>query len=404
MLTTTWLQQQCAGVVNAQASQVWIAYSGGVDSHVLLHLAQKTFSNVRAIHINDQLSDHANTWQQHCVQVCMQLNVPLDCVTAKVDCNSNIENAARVARRQAWQNMLGEKDVLLLAHHADDQAETILYRLLRGTGPHGLVGMRALTKLGAAQIWRPLLNISKQQITDYAMQHQLKWISDEANADTKFDRNFLRQKIMPMLQQRWPAVANNLNRTGHLTAQLISAASPALEQKLQSIKIGAQLDLNLWQNLPLLWRVETLRAWLKEHAVVLSYKQLQTIMREVIAARDDAQPEFKCLGRVIRRAQHKLFVLPNAPKDIENFVHEWDFKSAVTLPNGKSLTPQDLPPQFAHKFAAQLLTVKLGAHGRKAKKIFQQYSIPPWERNNYPLVFAGMRLVSIVGLWNSSRA
>lgn len=400
---------------------IYVAYSGGVDSHVLLHLAKQAFPDVKAIHINHAVDTEDHKTQQHCEMICAQLNIPLRCiqVALNIKTDQSIETAARNARRTAWQEMLGEDDLLLLAHHADDQAETILFRLLRGTGPRGLTGMRMASKIGVVKVLRPLLNTSKQEILNYAARHNLQWIEDLTNKDLNITRNYLRQQIMPLLQQRWPAAVANINRAGELSQQLMQGIEPFLNEKLEKICHPGQdaqrhsswdlsnesLDLKQFLQESLFWQQELLRAWLKRFDLIPSAKLLQLIFTQVIAARHDAQPQLQLADKLIKRSNNKLFVVENTVPNTLNFNVTWDLTQDLQLPDGRCLTTKQVfsSQEQIKQFADQQVTVRMGVLGRKAKKVFQQHQIPPWERASFPLVFVNDRLVSVVGLWNTPR-
>lgn len=407
MLDVAWLSARYVAL-NHKFSNVWIAYSGGVDSHVLLHLAQQYFPNLRAIHINHNVNDEDQLFARHCKQTCANLNIPLECVNVNVQIAPGLsfETAARQARREAWKNILGENDLLLLAHHAEDQAETILYRLLRGTGPHGLTGMRERSKLDKAYIWRPLLNISKQEILSYAKMYSLKWMQDITNTNNTYDRNYLRNNVMPILLQRWPTAMQNINRAGLLANQLLMSMQPMLMEKLHATTNQDQtLNLSILSTESQAWQIEILRAWLAKHQIVASLKKLTIILNEVIGARKDAVPELLLCRKIIKRSNNKLFILDINEQENKQYELHWDAKSDLQLPCGKCLKPSDISTQesFINKIAALSITVRKGTLGRKAKKIFQQHAIPPWQRSDYPLLFANGRLISIVGLWCSNR-
>lgn len=406
MLDTGWFKDSCKHITNNK--NIWVAYSGGVDSHVLLKLASLAFPKVHAVHINHGLSSNANIWQRHCETVCVGLNIKLHCITvnAKPKAKQSPEDAARIARRAAWQNLLTSEDILLLAHHADDQAETILYRLFRGTGPKGLSGMALQSKLGAVSLFRPLLAISKQDILKYAAQNKLKYISDESNIDNKYDRNYIRNQLLPHITQRWPAAVANINRAGKLNLQLLDCVKPVVQEKLISVLGNNNRELNLikLQECSEIWRTEILRAWLQLANINPSFKQINLIKQQVIAAKIDANPRLNLDSVSVRRSNNKLYILTPVPT-AELFEAVWDLNQVLTLPGGAELTTQQISaqPEFINKLHTQQVTVKLGAHGSKAKKIFQQFAIPAWERYKYPLVFANGRLVAIVGLWVNAR-
>lgn len=400
-------EQQIVAIKNKH-SKVWVAYSGGVDSHVLLNIARQCFNNIHAIHINHQQSEADDIWQAHCIQICAQLNIPLHCVSVNLQqfAAQSMELAARNARRQVWQQTLNAGDLLLLAHHADDQAETILYRMLRGTGPRGLVGMRECSKLGNISLMRPLLSFTKQEILQYAQAAKLQWLEDHSNANLAMDRNFLRQQVMPLLQTRWPRVTKNINRNGTICKQLLQNLDPHLQAALESMVGVDDRALNLLQlkQHNLQWQLELLRAWLILHDLYPSAKHLHLLLQEVIGARQDAQPQLQIGSKFIKRAQNKLYVTISKKTENLPYTLAWNIAQPLALPNGQSIVAEQMfDQQQISTLTTHAITVHVGTIGHKAKKVFQQHAIPPWERHKFPLVFADQRLVGIVGLWSSSR-
>jgi len=310
--------------VDNNYKKIWVGYSGGVDSHVLLHKIRNTHKNVHAVHINHQLSSNADAWQQHCADVCKKLEVTFTSI--KVDATpkkgQSPEDAAREARYGAWQDIVQEDEILCTAHHADDQVETILFRLFRGTGPKGLTGIASKVNINGINIERPILNLSKEQILEYANDNKLEWITDESNSCNDFDRNFIRNELLAKIKQRWPAVVGNIVRTGELCSELV------LNLETEDV-----LDLKFWQK-------EKIRAWLLSNGINPSVLQVETIINEVVNARQDAQPKYMLGSKVVRRFASKLYLLD---KEVAE---------------------------------------STSAHGKKAKKRFQEQGIPPWERGN----------------------
>lgn len=405
MINAAWL---LASSIITPQQNVWVAYSGGVDSHVLLDLARQCFNNVHAIHINHNLSHDDIVWQQHCEAVCAAVKIPLRCITvdAKPKPSQSPEEASRLARRQAWREVLNKNDVLLVAHHADDQAETVLFRLLRGAGPKGLSGIKVISKVGQATLWRPLLGISKQQLLDYATFNNLNWLQDQSNTDDHYDRNYLRKHVVPLLLQRWPAAIANINRAAKLCGQLENFIAPQIMNVLASMTDKNQvLNLTLLRSYSPQWQQEILRLWLQQQDLHPSSQHVKMILQQVINARPDAMPEYTLADKVVRRSQERLYLLESSNRVQQEYSSSWNLQQALLLPNGVILNVADISNdlQFLDKLQQSNVTVRLGTHGRKAKKIFQQHGIPPWERSKYPLLFINDRLVSIVGVWCSAR-
>ncbi|MCB1775924.1 MAG: tRNA lysidine(34) synthetase TilS, partial [Candidatus Competibacteraceae bacterium] len=203
-----------------------IGYSGGVDSHVLLHVlatqqALGLARTVEAIYIDHGLHAVSAVWGEHCAAVCRDLNLPFRVL--KIDAGpmpgESPEAAARRARYAALAAELGPDSALLTAHHRDDQAETLLLQLLRGAGPHGLAAMPEAARLGEGWLLRPFLDVDRAELLVYARERRLCWIEDASNADTGFNRNYLRHQVLPVLRARWPAVNRTLSRSARLCAE-----------------------------------------------------------------------------------------------------------------------------------------------------------------------------------------
>ena len=200
-------------------AHIYIAYSGGLDSQVLLHItaayARKAGFDLTAMHMNYGLSPNANTWQGFCEGQCAALDIPLLCKTVDLDesATGNIEQRARNARYIWFELQLEEIDVLLTAHHQEDQAETLLLRMMRASGTRGLAGIPVSRALGKGHVLRPFLDVPRSDLRAYAEQKYLTWVEDESNFSSKFDRNYIRNDIIPMLLQRWPQASRQLSRS-----------------------------------------------------------------------------------------------------------------------------------------------------------------------------------------------
>ena len=198
------------------SKSIFIGYSGGPDSTALVHLLStlkaKQDLNLKAIHINHNLSKHSSTWENHCIETCSKLNVNLitKSIKIKVD-GGGLESASRRARYKVFEKILNRDDQLLLGHHSDDVAETLIMRLMRGTGPDGMEGPKLKRSLGQGVLVRPLLGVSKKDILDYLKKHNIDYIKDDSNLSSDFDRNYLRNEIFPMLEKKWNNFSNRVS-------------------------------------------------------------------------------------------------------------------------------------------------------------------------------------------------
>ncbi len=301
------------------AKRLWVAYSGGLDSHVLLDLSVRAFAEqldypVSALHIHHGIHPNADHWAQHCERICENFAIPLTVlwVDGNVVDGRSPEEVAREARFAAFENFLGKDDCLLLAHHEEDQAETILLRLFRGSGPLGLSGIPKKSRVGESELIRPLLAVSQETIKQYAKVRHLKWIEDDSNHNTRFDRNYLRHEIMPLLQRRWPRVVRSINRAGTLCFETASAVQVLAMQDLETVR-GEDAHCLSVSRLLLLEPVRrrgVLRFWLQDLGFTLpSRDHIERIDREMLKAKPGSRPRLKISSYEIRRTRDLLSVV-----------------------------------------------------------------------------------------------
>jgi len=393
-----------------------VAYSGGLDSHVLLHaLAQLRDGAIQpfhleALHIHHGVNEQADAWVEHCQSVCEKLRVP---ITVKhVNCDlqqASLENQLREARYQIFSDMLRDDDLLALAHHADDQSETLLLRMLRGTGPQGLTGMPVRRSLGAGSLIRPLLGFARADLEDYAQQHKLRWVEDGSNADTCFDRNFLRHKVMPQLAQRWPYYRSNFARNAQVAKDAQLSLDYFLERELlpQMAKHQRGLACAWLAGYAPALQVNLLRAWLKQCDLPLpGYRHLQQIMDEVVNVRLDAQPLVNWPGVEVRRFKDVVFAAKPLPSHDAGVVLCWNPEEALLLPGAGQLTAVAqmggglcVPPgarltvQFRQ--GGERCKVAGQAHSKLLKKLLNSLHLEPWLRDRLPLVYVDGELAAL---------
>lgn len=294
-------------------NRIFIGYSGGVDSHVLLHAcaALPEFkTKISAVYIHHGLQKEADDWVCHCEK--MAKNLGVEFLTLRVDAHSkrgeSPEEAARNARYDVLKNLLSENDVLLIAQHREDQLETVLLQLFRGSGLKGLAGMPEKMMFGKGLLLRPILNISKHEIITYALENQLLWVEDPSNQSTLYDRNFLRQEIIPKLKQRWQSLDKTVSRTANHCAQAQNLISEIAQTELTHV---LNEDNSLYIPNLLTYSLTKQQLILREWFAYLNLRMpsqdfLQRIIDEVIFAAIDRHPILHKNGVTVTRQKSKL--------------------------------------------------------------------------------------------------
>jgi tRNA(Ile)-lysidine synthase len=411
-----------------------VAFSGGADSSVLLSvLAQinKEFATPKlvALHINHGLQQQAIEWEQVCSQICQSLNVELIIAKANIDASQiklyGIEQAARDCRYQIFNKYLQANDCLIQGHHKNDQAETILLRLCRGTGLDGLAGIPRTRKLHDSYLIRPMLNISRNQIINYAKQNNICYINDPSNYDTKFSRNFIRHEILPKLESRWPKIIDRLSATATEITEVADVIMANVAQQLQYCKINYQLrGISLYSGLSITKLNEfeledqcrVIRLWLKENKVLLpSRDAINKIITEVINSNIDANPKIKIANYFIRRYLDNLLLVAIDHAIVATDIQwDWQNKPSITINNimltmevssvesnfNINLPARPVVIKFRHSIEPKLKFLLAGRKcSKKLKQLMQEYSIPPWLRDSMPLLFDGNEMIAAPGLW-----
>lgn len=393
----------------ARGARVWLAYSGGLDSTALLHALARLKLPLRAVHVHHGLQTAADAWARRCRAQCRALGVPLRVLRVDIADNdpAGPEAAARAARYAALRAVLRAGDVLVTAHHQDDQAETLLLRLLRGSGVAGLAAMRELMSFAPGQLWRPLLHTPRATIRAYAAAQGLAWIDDPHNVDPRYARSWLRAEILPRLTQRWPQAAESLARAAQHAREATELLDMLAADDLRAqVETGdAALSVSQLLALPAARRNNLLRYWLAQQGrEPPSTQQLARLVREVLRARADTQPLLRVGDYELRRYRdrlHAMAPLPPPPK-IEL---AWNGAVSLSLPPGcgtlvssarRGLT-QGLTVRFAH--GGERLRPVGDAHTRTLKQLFQSGGVPPWQRVRMPLIYRGDQLLSVADRW-----
>lgn len=296
-------------------NRIFIGYSGGVDSHVLLHACSTLLEfkkQITAVYIHHNLQKEASDWAIHCQKTAEDLGVSF--LVVHVDADSkrgeSPEEAARNARYDAFKNLIGENDVLLIAQHREDQLETVLLQLFRGSGLKGIAGMPEKMAFAKGHLLRPLLNIGKDEINFYALENKLAWIEDPSNQSTIYDRNFLRQDIIPKLKQRWQSLDKTVARTATHCAEAEGLISNIAQTQFQTVfNTDNSLDIvKLLRYSPVEQRL-ILREWFAFLNLKMpSQDFMQRILDEVVFARIDRHPILHKKGVTICRKKNTLFL------------------------------------------------------------------------------------------------
>lgn len=389
---------------------IYVGFSGGLDSTVLLHALAcepQLLTKICAVHINHGLSPQAQVWQIHCQQLCERLAISYQARTISFNRQANIEEAARHARYQVFSQLVQVNQCLLTAHHHDDQAETVLLHLFRGAGIKGLSGISDTLAFGQGFLYRPLLGLSRDRLLAYAKAHQLAWIEDESNADVHFSRNFLRQQVLPLLQTKWPGVSRNLVRTSELCRQAQANLDDLAEMDYPNlITCPNELAIKPLQQLSEARLSNVLRCWLQKNAARMpNYDTLSRLLSEVIHADHDANPELRWGNWVIKRYRGQLSLHQLESVSLFNPVPWLNFPDSVELPgrgmlsarlaeSGLKISPDD---QIDIRCRQGGETFIWHGQTKSLKKLMQQWAIPPWLRSTIPLIYVNQRLAAVVG-------
>ncbi len=398
------------------AATYWVAYSGGMDSHVLLFVAacarDRLGFSLKAIHINDHLHPDADQWVLHCQAVCdaLQIQLIVKTIALNLKKGDSLEAAGRTLRYAALASCLSPHDVLLTAHHEQDQAETVLLQLLRGAGPKGLSGMPVCKPLGEGRHMRPFLAIAKQTLHQYAKANRLHWVEDTSNQNTQFARNYLRHEILPRLLQRYPSALETITRSALHCATAEQALAGFTQQQLQTLP-GSQphtLSISALMQYEEAQQRLLLRAWIQMlHLSLPSTKKMEMLLRCVLNAQVDRTPCLTWEGVVVRRYRDDLYILPAAETALPFLAVTWDMRAPLPLPGlgrlvarpvkGRGLCQSVTQVTVAGRQGGEVLRLPGRLGRRTLKHLFQEWGIPTWARERLPLLFVGKECIGVVG-------
>ena len=405
------------------SGECWVALSGGVDSTVLLDAAARVLGGraqerLAAVHVNHGLHPNAGAWEDHCREAARRLGLRLEVRRVAVRRGrgqGGIEAAARAARLAALREAVPPGACILLGHHRDDQAETVLLRILRGAGPAGMAAMRPVSLVGGLRLVRPLLAVARAEILAYARERGLAWVEDPGNLTVALDRNHLRHRVLPALAERWPEVRATLGAHAERAheVELLLDALAAEDLAAARGRAPGTLSTDAIAALPAERAANALRAWLvaRHGAAPPPRRWLRILVEEVAGARGDRSPEAARDGIRVRRYRGDLHAGPErvAPRLPASTPWRPD-RGPLELPHGRLVAVRAegegiavarllLPAEVRFRRGGERCRPAGRALTKPLKDLFQELGVPPWERGLRPLVFAGGRLAAVPGLF-----
>lgn len=403
-----------------------VAFSGGMDSGVMLHALSGMRETqpgmaLHAVHVHHGLHPDADSWTRHCVAYCAALQVPLEVYFARIapQAGASPEAQARQARYHLIMQCMQPNDAVLMAHHADDQLETLLMRMLRGAGARGLGGIPEVRRLHDGWLIRPLLNLPRCEIAAYARRHKLDFLDDPSNSDQRFDRGYLRQQVIAPLRARWPAAAASAARSArHLaaSAQLLAELAELDLERARTNDNG--IKLSAMARLSKARRDNLLRHWILKSGFPLpSSVRLSAITADVLSAKADAQPLVRWQGAELRRYRNRVYLMRPLAEPPADWQSAWDMAGALALPanSGRLRTLsvaeggmdagllEVASASVRFRRGGERLRLPGSARHKKLSKLFQELGVVPWMRARVPLLYLDGELAAVADLcWSDS--
>ncbi|MCF6263535.1 MAG: tRNA lysidine(34) synthetase TilS [Xanthomonadales bacterium] len=412
----SWIIEKQAGLTDQQHFQrVLLAFSGGLDSTALLLAARQVQEQLSipmlAVHVNHGIQAEAGHWAEHCRDVCQQLDMPFKLLQAEVnnEHRKGLEARAREARYTALTSIASSGDLLLTGQHADDQSETLLLHLLRGSGVEGLAAIHPLRTWNKGWLGRPLLGIRREQLVEYVSAQGHRWSEDPSNQDLSLRRNFLRHKVFPLVTEVWPQAVTSLNQSAEHCKDALENLAELAQIDIQRLQVSA-LDRQLHRllltpllQLPVRRQRLILRSWIRQQGrQTPGVHKLNSFLQQLATAANDAQCELCWQG--YRMASHSQYLYLNAENpshhpDIETM--EWlqksDWHGRLSVEKAAEFNFDNYSISSRKGGESINLATRLGTH--TLKKLFQESGIPPWLRGSIPLLHQGKKLVAVGDLW-----
>ena len=372
-----------------------IALSGGIDSVVLLHFLNSHYpGNIRAVHINHNLSKHSKDWSLFCKELCRKQDIEFKSIDINIKTSSNVEENARKKRYNSLKSDLSKNEVLCTAHHQEDQSETFLLQLFRGSGVAGLASMPKMKSFADSFLYRPFLNISKQLIVDYATKYNLDWVEDDSNINLNFKRNLLRLEFIPKLESGFEGVIKNISRSAYHQSEALKLINDLAEIDIEkfNLVINHKIQVLPLTELPERRVANVLRYYIAQRGFLMPSNKVLTELISVLRAKDDAKVILKWHLYEVRRYDNELYFFDGEPD-----------RSNEDCPLFNKLKDQT---NFTIRFRqdGQRVRLKGKKHSSSLKKILQSANIPPWERDKLRMYYINDTLVGMESIGEMSEA
>jgi len=414
-------------------TELMVAYSGGLDSSVLLHASVQLLNagkiaKLSVLHVNHGISPDADEWQKHCQQTCDNYKISL--LSTKFELAqrwTTSEADAREARYSFFEQCVNDQQVLLFAHHQDDQAETVLFRLFRGSGIHGVSGMPRVRRFSSGYLLRPFLEFTKSELESFAKLDQLSWVEDDSNASSRYSRNYIRNEILPLLKNKWPEVTPSISRFAKIANDQMEILDETAQQDLVQVQIDKnRLDIAKLHELSFARQNNLLHFWIRAYGENSpSSLDIEQILNQISVVGsqqeniNDQKIEIKVAGVWLRCFDGKLFMLKRDEPQVlterllwqdigRNFRINKDIVLVVTSASSLESANKNLCLRLPT--SQEIVTVRARTGGEKAKPsyrnhstnlktIYQELKIPSWQREWLPLIYFNEKLVAVPGVF-----
>jgi len=412
------IEKLSASLKPVDGARILVAYSGGIDSTVLLHAAATRcgfdLDRLVAVHIDHNLHHASQLWSDRCMATAAALGV--HSIGLRIEnsrpAGESIEAWARDQRYELLRSLIRPGDVLATAHHADDLTETFFLHLLRGAGPHGLAGIPQLQVFGCGTLVRPLLDVRRVAIVDYAREHGLEWIEDPSNVQDVHDRNYLRHHVLPRIKSRWPAMLERVAGAVELQRDAAAALDTMIDSILVTETDPRKTSLRIAPLLAQDERIQrwALRRWIKLAGYPLPDSVHLRAMQAILHARPDAEPQVRWKGAELRRYRGALFLTRVRPGYELGGRYPWRIEDKLSLPHGR-LTAAAVNGAGIRATALEGATLSVRfrqggerchpsgrPHSQTLKRLFQEWAVPPWQRGNLPLIYVNEELAAVADI------